>query len=293
MSIVKATNYLKHNKVRFTTIVSNTIDIIKHTGALGVYTYLASKPEDWIICKKHLQNHFECGRGHIDTCFDKLKEYGVLDIMPIKDIHGRVIKWETTLHSVPNSQEPAQTLIWQNSQMEIAEPENEQGGSGDSRIQLFQNVDFPECGKMTPTNKRYLNNKILKQKKRETAKSPSVSSSEVNEKDLSKQVDEVLDYYVERQVTNKRLFKRTDKRRAVVRKALKLYTVEECKQAIDGNLKNPWNQTGDPSRKKIELILRDSEKIEQYIGYLDVDFDKPNQPTQKTQNQAYYDPGMH
>ena len=58
MAIEKNTrNTLGHEKPEFTIIKNKIINNIRNPGALAIYCYLASKPENWDICKKHLQNH--------------------------------------------------------------------------------------------------------------------------------------------------------------------------------------------------------------------------------------------
>lgn len=143
MSIEKNTkNTLQHEEAPFTTLINEVLNNIRHTGALGVYCYLASKSSGWNICKKQLQNHFGCGRKHIDSCFKYLKEIGVIHILMIRDSKGRAIGWETILKRTL----PAQHI--QNTQ---------KVHSGElSRIPISHNVENPDCGKGTPINKRYI-----------------------------------------------------------------------------------------------------------------------------------------
>jgi len=58
------------------------------------------------------------------------------------------------------------------------------------------------------------------------------------------------------------------RRTGKIKKALKMYSVDELKKAILGCKNTPWNMGKNPSRRKydsIELIVRNEEKIEAYI----------------------------
>ena len=83
----------------FTTIITSTIANIKDDSALGIYCYLASKPENWSICKKELMNHFNRGRDHINNKFAYLKSLGLIESIAIKNHKGQINKWETLLHA--------------------------------------------------------------------------------------------------------------------------------------------------------------------------------------------------
>ena len=156
MTIEKNTkNTLAHEEPAYTTLLNEVVHNIHHTGALGMYCYLASKPANWDICKKHLQNHFKCGREHINACFKYLRKIGAIEVFMIRDEKGQVTEWETVLkRKLPlgvgeinqNASSPAWDL---------------------SRIRVSQNVGFPESGFPAPINKRYIkikdniNNKTL------------------------------------------------------------------------------------------------------------------------------------
>lgn len=160
MSIEKnTTNSLKHEVYGWTTILNETLQNINHTGALGVFCYLASKPENWNICKIHLSKHFNCGREHIDTCFKVLKLLGLVVTTMIRNEQGQCIGWKTLLRckipveNINNNQNTGNPL------------------SGDlSRIRVSQNLGKPESGFPYTTKERTL-------KKKEEEKRKSVGDS--------------------------------------------------------------------------------------------------------------------
>lgn len=145
MSIKKAKNLLKHNKLSFTTILNEVCKGIRHTGAAGIYMYLASMPENWEICKTELARHFECGKDHINTCWKKLKEYGLIQVIAHKDTRGKITHWETVLNDRIYSK--PETI------------ENEQEVIDNSTIRVSRIVENPPCGEPAITNKRDLQTK--------------------------------------------------------------------------------------------------------------------------------------
>ena len=105
MSVQKNTpNFLKHSGLSFTTIVNQTMDLIKDDGALGIYCYLASKPQNWEICQVHLGNRFGKGRDYIRNKIKILKTAGLIKISSIRDEKGKVVRWETSLVNFVDSQ---------------------------------------------------------------------------------------------------------------------------------------------------------------------------------------------
>jgi hypothetical protein len=98
MSIQKNTpNFLKHSGLSFTTLINNTLELIKDPATLGIYCHLASKPPGWQIHEAYLQNRFDKGRDFIRTKLSELKKLGLLKTESIKDNMGKIIRWETTL----------------------------------------------------------------------------------------------------------------------------------------------------------------------------------------------------
>ena len=60
------------------------------------------------------------------------------------------------------------------------------------------------------------------------------------------------------------------KRKRIISRALKDYSVEDLRLAIDGCKASPWHRGGNPDGRvydSLGLIFRDAEHIEQFIGY--------------------------
>lgn len=151
MSIEKhSKNTLRHEDIPYTLMANPVINSIKNTSALGVYCYLATKAAGWEICKKHLQNHFNCGREHINTCFKYLKSVGALEIIMIRDSKGRATGWDTILKRSTKAEH------------EIIQNTGNPVSGKSSRIRVFQNVGKPESGKSAPIKERNIEKKDYK-----------------------------------------------------------------------------------------------------------------------------------
>jgi len=200
MSVKKNTsNFLKLSGLSFTTIVNETMALIPDDGALGIYCYLASKPENWNICYVHLQNRFNKGRDYIQKRMAILKEIGLIETIAIKDNKNRVLHWETTLVNV------------------IKSHNTEKPYSGksypQSTILKSHILEKPESGKTGTSNKRSLPIKEKEKKKerereaepkKPAASRPSLSDFKPNEenvelaKKLSINIDEELESFKSR-----------------------------------------------------------------------------------------------
>jgi hypothetical protein len=100
MSIVKNTpNFLKHSDLPFTTLINKTIESIKDPATLGIYVYLSSKPNDWEISEKNLQNRFDKCRDFIRSRLSELKALGLLKSISIRDENHKIVRWETILYN--------------------------------------------------------------------------------------------------------------------------------------------------------------------------------------------------
>ena len=73
------------------------------------------------------------------------------------------------------------------------------------------------------------------------------------------------------------------KRTAIIEKALKTYSVDELRAAVDGTCLDPWRMGENPDNKKyigVELIFRNSEKIEPMIELARSTVRRPPNPTE-------------
>ncbi|MDP8268835.1 MAG: hypothetical protein P9L97_08925 [Candidatus Tenebribacter davisii] len=100
MSIEKA-SYLKHkgNVEPYTRVWNKTIEAIPNDSALGIYLYLASKPEDWIVQEQDIMKRFKRGRDYVRKCLNILKEAKLYNKRSVRDEKGHITHWETELYS--------------------------------------------------------------------------------------------------------------------------------------------------------------------------------------------------
>lgn len=96
-----------------------------------------------------------------------------------------------------------------------------------------------------------------------TVKEPSVEPSKESNSEF---VVEIFDHW--RLKMSKPRAKLDDKRKTLIAKALKIYSADDLKMAIDGCAGSPWHMGQNDRKTKyndIELILRDAGKIDGFI----------------------------
>jgi len=101
----------------FTQLLNETINAIQDAEALGVYCYLASKPEEWEISKQQLRNNFNMGVNKIDAIFTKLRSFGLIEMIPVKDEQGKIILWDYYLKAritIPMETTPMESMAMEN-----------------------------------------------------------------------------------------------------------------------------------------------------------------------------------
>lgn len=101
----------------YTQLLNETLNAIEDAEVLGIYCYLASKPEEWNINKQQLRNHFKIGINKIDNIFTKLKSLGLLETLPVKDKQGKIIHWDYYLRmriSITMETRPMDSMVMEN-----------------------------------------------------------------------------------------------------------------------------------------------------------------------------------
>lgn len=93
------TNVLKKLGLSFTSIINQSMDLIKNPASLGIYVYLSSKPDGWIIQEKELMSRFDCGRDFIRARMKELKDIGLMETIAFRDKLGKITGWTTILHN--------------------------------------------------------------------------------------------------------------------------------------------------------------------------------------------------
>lgn len=77
---------IKHETKPYTQILNKVLQECKNPEALGVWCYLQSRPENWVVSPQHLQNHFGMGRDKVYKLLNYLIDSNLLErkrpIMP-------------------------------------------------------------------------------------------------------------------------------------------------------------------------------------------------------------------
>lgn len=91
MSIHKltATDIRNMDKV-YVTLLYDTVQMVNDAVALGVLTYLLSKPKDWITMKLDIQIHFNLGRDSVTKAIRFLKQLGFIRDTIHRDSTGKI-----------------------------------------------------------------------------------------------------------------------------------------------------------------------------------------------------------
>lgn len=100
--------------------------------AVGILTYLLSKPDNWSVQEADLARRHTDGTTAVRSGLNELKEFGYVCKVPIRNQQGVVLRWEDQVHESPN-----QTRI-----TEIAVEEEHKAK---------KSADSLECGKPTLT----------------------------------------------------------------------------------------------------------------------------------------------
>lgn len=229
-------------KDQYTRIFNQPInDINISAEALALLVYLMSKPDDWDVQVGDIKNRFNFGRDKIRKIFNELSELGYVKRCQ-NHVNGRLTHTTTYVSDEPiyiNFEHP--------------------------NINEFDELQGPEnqCAENQSPEKTSLSKEIGKQKK-EKQKTPIVPlKGDVR-------VIEVFEYW--QIVMNHPKANLCDKRTRIIKKALKDYSLEDLKKAIDGCKLDPWHMgIGNKGKKndEISLICRDSIHIEKFIESAD------------------------
>lgn len=71
--------YIRQEKKNFTTNLNSVLQHLRCPTALGVWVYLSSLPEGWVVNKEHLRKHFDMGRDKLDSVLLYLRENGLIE----------------------------------------------------------------------------------------------------------------------------------------------------------------------------------------------------------------------
>lgn len=103
MAIIKHDTHLKCY-----TIMNNTClqDPSMSMKAKGLYAYLMSLPEDWVLHQTELKRHFKDGRDSIRTAVNELIEHGYVTKSDTRNELGQIIDCTYMVYETPKTDKP-------------------------------------------------------------------------------------------------------------------------------------------------------------------------------------------
>lgn len=209
--------------------------------ARGLLIFLLGKPDNWEVSVKHLINQTQdalgkaSGRDAVRVILKELEQAGYLKADIARNDGGSFNGMAYTVSEIPDLSAP------QPENPAPAEPETEN----------------PAPAEPAPANPHLTKTDL--QQGTETAGNTEHTD-----------VVEVFDYW--RVVMLSPRAKLDDKRRRLIKAALKNYSAEELKRAIDGCKASPFHMGQNDRKVKyngLDLILRCAEKIEGFIAKAD------------------------
>lgn len=103
---------IKHNYTRCFTVIDNTClqDPTMTLKAKGLYAYLMSLPEDWVLHQTELKRHFKDGKDSIRTAMNELIEKGYVTKTVTRNELGQIVDCTYVVYDVlehrPDTEEP-------------------------------------------------------------------------------------------------------------------------------------------------------------------------------------------
>lgn len=91
---------LSKDELPYTIVCNKTVHDIRDVTALAVWTYLQTKPQNWVIYRQEVAAHFNIGRDKVREAFLLLEEMGLLTSEQKRNKKGQYLRPTTILHSV-------------------------------------------------------------------------------------------------------------------------------------------------------------------------------------------------
>ena len=180
------TQFIREKKERDYTVINNTV--LKDTRiswkAKGLFCYLLSLPEDWVIYQSELLNHATDGRESLRNAIQELEQLGYLQIEKKRDDRGHF----TTIYKVienPNSTDETN----ESRKPDTGNPERENRcGKTDAGKPTLLNTNIPNTKKQS-TNKQNT--------KKESFTPPTLEEVATYCKERNNNIDpmQFIDYY--------------------------------------------------------------------------------------------------
>lgn len=85
---------INKTKSNFTVFSNTVLQNIRDAATLGVYCYLLSLPEGWVVHKNQLREHFKIGINRMDKIFASLSRFNLIKIESCRNDKGQFIYFD-------------------------------------------------------------------------------------------------------------------------------------------------------------------------------------------------------
>lgn len=226
----------KHDAIEFiqmrrsyTSLPNDTSEAIGNLELNGMWSYLMTKPEYWKISVPQLMKHFGCGRDKIRKVLKGLIDIGLMSIVCNKNAQTGLIEGNSYhLYDTFNRA-----------------PENPGPGFTGAGVQ-----DTSNTSNLSKTRKERNN---IREVENTTAQFPSTDVG---------RAEELFKYWQEKMGHPRA--KLDAKRKALIVRALKQYTMDDLKNTINGYSRSEFHMAN-ISYHSIGLIFRDADHLERFM----------------------------
>ena len=228
------------------TVVPNylTEDITMSWKAKGMLVYLLGRPNDWEINIPHLSTVSTDGESATRSGFSELEDAGYAYRIRHVNEYGQITSWSVYVRQDKNDAWPFENPDVEKPHVEKPHVENHH--------------------QLNKDNTKNLDNQEKKNKTKEICESDTSSIDDVNK------IWETYLGSLEEFKSNKRKPVLSKTRMDLIKRRLTTYSVEDLKLAVTGWLYSEFHRGENDNGKvwnSIELLLRNDEKIEQFISF--------------------------
>jgi hypothetical protein len=85
----------------FESIPRQVVEQITNPVALAYYTYLLTRPDDWVVRRSHLMDHFGVGRDRHGAAMKQLREIGVVWFQDERNAKGQILERLLMIGAIP------------------------------------------------------------------------------------------------------------------------------------------------------------------------------------------------
>tara|TARA_R110002050_G_scaffold73809_1_gene158679 strand:+ start:174 stop:947 length:774 start_codon:yes stop_codon:yes gene_type:complete len=93
---------LRQGGEKYTVIPSKTISAVDCADSMALLIYLLDKSENWIVRHADIRNKFTWGQKRCQNSINKLKSFGLLETVDVRNDKGHLLGKEIIVYSSPN-----------------------------------------------------------------------------------------------------------------------------------------------------------------------------------------------